>query len=115
MSRSKALLYPSLIPFVQPHSKKPRPTWTNIEDTLLLLGLVQFGYVNNSSFANNEGRYYQIHRNLLPTRTPGQIGDHLANLRKAPFANPLQKMILVNIFFRNYVSFSRTRKTATHW
>ena len=57
LMRSNALLYPELVPIVQPHNKKSSQNkWLQSEETLLLFGLLQFGHLPNSSTSFRDGR-----------------------------------------------------------
>uniref|UniRef100_A0A1I7WJF9 Mab-21 domain-containing protein n=1 Tax=Heterorhabditis bacteriophora TaxID=37862 RepID=A0A1I7WJF9_HETBA len=99
LSRSRALRYPDLIPGVQPEpSENNHMYFTEGEDLLLALGLIQFRHVPHSTCHNPHGRFYQIHLHYVPCKTPHQIKNHMKVARSrdesGPGVNPMYRIIM---------------------
>uniref|UniRef100_A0A915PJU5 Uncharacterized protein n=1 Tax=Setaria digitata TaxID=48799 RepID=A0A915PJU5_9BILA len=80
LSRSKALIFPELLPQVR---MKMFPTFypyfTREEECLLALGLYQFAHLKQVS--GKQKRYALISQHLLPNKMHSQIRLHLKNFR----------------------------------
>ncbi|WKY06331.1 hypothetical protein Q1695_006493 [Nippostrongylus brasiliensis] len=83
LGRSRAVIYPDLLPGVQPDLFEfPHQFFTAGEDLLLAHALVQFRHIPHSSSRDPFGRLYWVQKMLLPCKTVLQIGSHLRVARQ---------------------------------
>ncbi|KAK5984205.1 hypothetical protein GCK32_018529 [Trichostrongylus colubriformis] len=100
LGRSRAVIYPDLLPGVQPDLFDfNHQFFTAGEDLLLAHALVQFRHIPHSSSQDPFGRLYWVQKMLLPCKTTAQIRSHLRVARQhydgeVNNRNPLYQIIV---------------------
>lgn len=100
LSRSKALIYPELLPTLQPQvHTTPLSTFITAEQMLLALALFELHHVPHSTGGVgriNVSKYQTISTHFLPNKTSNQIRNHLKNVRSGSHVSPLHQLIMVS-------------------
>uniref|UniRef100_A0A0K0DN07 Mannosyltransferase n=1 Tax=Angiostrongylus cantonensis TaxID=6313 RepID=A0A0K0DN07_ANGCA len=105
LGRSRAVIYPDLLPGVQPDLFAfPHQFFTAGEDLLLAHALIQFRHISHSNSQDPFGRLYWVQRMLLPCKTVRQIRNHLRVARqhtegRVNQRNPVYQIIIVGLTF----------------
>ncbi|XGW27819.1 hypothetical protein V3C99_007979, partial [Haemonchus contortus] len=100
LGRSRAVIYPDLLPGVQPDLFEfNHQFFTAGEDLLLAHALVQFRHLRHSNSQDPFGRLYWVQKMLLPCKTTAQIRSHLRVARQhydgeVANRNPLYQIIV---------------------
>ncbi|KAK6752557.1 hypothetical protein RB195_003774 [Necator americanus] len=100
LGRSRAIIYPDLLPGVQPDLFEfPHQFFTPGEDLLLAHALIQFRHIPQSTSQDPFGRLYWVQRMLLPCKTISQIRAHIRLARnhtegQVNVRNPIYQIIM---------------------
>ncbi|PAV56278.1 hypothetical protein WR25_15706 [Diploscapter pachys] len=98
LSRSRAIRFPDLVPPCQPRIfVYPLNKFTNEENLLYAMGLMQFGHLPTHAGLYGIGytSYALIQKNFLPIKTELQIKNHLRNAKNSTAVdkNPAMKIL----------------------
>ncbi|VDM65131.1 unnamed protein product [Strongylus vulgaris] len=100
LGRSRAIIYPDLIPGVQPDLfEYSHQFFTPGEDLLLAHALIQFRHIPQSTGHDPFGRLYWVQKMLLPCKTIAQIRAHIRLARnhtegQVNNRNPIYQIIM---------------------